>query len=311
MQLPNSPPPDSSPPLIFEHQSHAFEKLLSAGRVCFSPLRESLPIQPRTNSLVVGPTGTGKTFLANAVAKSLGVPCKHLSIAEWMLLGTSSRGAARTWNSIFDFLMQCRKGRGAMIFLDEIDKLTGTSDWCQHLRVEVFRLLDRAVPPDLANSDDDKHPAALITSVAGFLRHKTFLVAAGAFQHLWDSRGNRVGGFAGEPEREILSAERLANHLAREIVNRFRSDIVLLPDLGPRDYENILLAAAAKMPEPMQEQFLSLGAERIAAAHANRQGVRFLEELVADVLGEQEAVKPPVQHPLWKTHNHTTPAPGV
>ena len=311
MQIPNSPLPDSSPPLIFEHQSHAFEKLLSAGRICFSPLRDSLPIQPRTNSLVVGPTGTGKTFLANAVATSLGVPCKHLSIAEWMLLGTSSRGAARTWNSIFEFLVQARNGRGAMIFLDEIDKLTGTSDWCQHLRVEVFRLLDRDVPPDLADSDDDKHPAKVITSVAGVLRHKTFLVAAGAFQHLWDNLGNRVGGFAGEPERETLSSERLADHLARELVNRFRTDIVVLPDLDRRDYENILLAAAAKMPELMQERFLSLGTERIAMAHANKQGVRFLEELVADILGEQEAANPPVHLPLWKTHNSSTPAPGA
>ena len=311
MQIPTSPLPDSSPPLIFEHQSHAFEKLLSAGRICFSPLRETLPIQPRTNSLVVGPTGTGKTFLANAVAKSLGVPCKHLSIAEWILLGTSSRGAARTWSSIFDFLRQCRNGRGAMIFLDELDKLTGTSDWCQHLRVEVFRLLDHDLPPDLTDSDDDKHPDALVASVTRVLKHKTFLVAAGAFQHLWDSVGHRVGGFASEPEREIPSAAQLAGHLARELVNRFRGDIVLLPDLAARDYENILLAAAAKMPEPMQERFLSLGTGRIAMAHTNRQGVRFLEELVADVLGEQETTPPPVHLPLWKTHSHAMSAPGA
>jgi hypothetical protein len=198
-----------------------------------------------------------------------------------------------------------------MIFLDELDKLTGTSDWCQHLRVEVFRLLDRAVPPDLANSDDDKHPAALITSVAGFLRHKTFLVAAGAFQHLWDNVGHRVGGFASEPEREIPSAAQLAGHLARELVNRFRSDIVLLPDLAARDYENILLAAATKMPEPMQERFLSLGTERIAAAHANRQGVRFLEELVADVLGEEDAAQRVLPPSLWKTHPYITRGPGT
>jgi hypothetical protein len=307
MQIPNSPLPDSSHPLIFEHQSHAFEKLLSAGRVCFSPVRERLPIQPRTNSLVVGPTGTGKTFLANAVAAALGVPCKHLSVAEWILLGTSSRGAARTWNSIFDFLRQCRDGRGAMIFLDEMDKLTGISDWCQHLRVEVFRLLDCDVPSDLTDSNDEKHPDALVASVARVLKHKTFLVAAGAFQDFWDGLGNQVGGFAGEPRPDTPSSDRLSNYLARELINRFRADIVLVPSLGPRDYENILLAAAVKMPEPMQERFLSLGTKRIAAAHTNRQGVRFLEELVADMLGEHETV----QVSRWKSHSHITPAPGV
>jgi SpoVK/Ycf46/Vps4 family AAA+-type ATPase len=303
MELPSS----DLNPLIFEHQTAAFEKLVSAGRVCFSLLRENLPIQPRTSSLIVGPTGTGKTFLANAVAASLGVHCKHLSVAEWMLIGTSSRGAARTWNSIFDFLVQAQNKRGAMIFLDEIDKLTGTSDWCQHLRMEVFRLLDRVVPPDLADSDDKKQPEALFTAVADVLKHKTFIVAAGAFQDFWDSLGNQVGGFAGEPKADIPSSDRLSNHLARELINRFRADIVLLPSLGPRDYENILLAAADKMPESMQERFLSLGTERLFTAHANRQGVRFLEELVADVLGEHETVQPS----RWKTHSQTTPGPGV
>jgi hypothetical protein len=198
-----------------------------------------------------------------------------------------------------------------MIFLDELDKLTGISDWCQHLRVEVFRLLDCDVPSDLTDSDDEKHPDALVASVARVLKHKTYIVAAGAFQHLWDSAGNRVGGFSSEPEREMPSAAQLAGYLARELVNRFRGDIVLLRDLDARDYENILLAATAKMPDTMQERFLSLGMERIKIAHTNRQGVRFLEELVADVLGEQEATQPPVQLPLWKTHNHITPAPGA
>jgi hypothetical protein len=304
-------PPNTPQPLIFEHQSRAFDKLLSAGRVCFSPLRKHLPVQPRTNSLIVGPTGTGKTYLADAVAKFLGVPCKHLSIAEWMLLGTSCRGAQRTWTAIFEFLASSRNGKGAMVFIDEIDKLTGTSDWCQHLRVEVFRFLDREVPPDLSDSDNDNYPSVLLASVSDFLKHKTLIVAAGAFQHLWDNLGNRVGGFAGEIAPEVPSAAQLAGHLARELVNRFRSDIVLLPDLAARDYENILLAAAAKMPAPMQERFLSLGAERISAAHANRQGVRFLEELVADVLGEEEAAQRVLPPSLWKTHPLTTPGAGT
>lgn len=311
MQLPNPPLPDSSPPVIFEHQSLAFKKLLSAGRVCFSPLREHLPVQPRTNSLIVGPTGTGKSFLARAVAQSLGVPCKHLSVAEWMLLGSTSRGSARTWNSIFDFLMQSREGPGAMIFLDEIDKLTGTSDWCQHLRVEVFRFLDREVPPDLSDSNDEKHSNETLASVGDFLKRKTLIVAAGAFQHLWDNLGNSIGGFAGEPAPEVPSAAQLASHLARELVNRFRTDIVLLPDLAVRDYENMLLAAAAKMPEPMQERFLSLGAVKVSSAHANRQGVRFLEELVADVLGEDAAAPPALPPSRWKTDPLPPREPGT
>ena len=299
-------------PLIFDHQTIAYDKLLTAARVCLSPYRELLPLRPRTNSLVVGPSGSGKTHIAGAVAGALEIPCKHISVAEWILLGCTSRGAARTWNAIFDFLVESRAEKGAVIFLDEIDKLNGTTDWVQYLRVEVYRLLDLDLPPDLLDEDDVKYATQTQEAAKCFLQRKTFIVAAGAFQDFWDGLGKRVGGFGGETGHEAPAPAQLSRYLPRELVNRFRSDIVVLPDLGARDYENILSAAAEKMPEQLRDRFLSLGAGRIAEARANRQGVRFLEELAADVLAEEEAPgQPRAPAPsLWKLHPHVTRAPG-
>lgn len=246
-------------------------------------------MQPKTNSLLVGPTGSGKSYLSRTVAESFGkeVVFKSLTVAEWMVLGSGSSGARRTWNSIYDFVFNNHSKKGAVIFLDEIDKLTGTGDWSQHQRVEVFRLLDCSLPPDLLTEDDRKVDRISYEMVSSFLKNRTFIIAAGAFQNLWDGSGKRVGGFAGDREPESPSPDILSQHLARELVNRFRGDVVVIDALSLSDYESMLLTATDKMPPHLQDRFLAIGMERIQAAHRNQQGVRFLEEVIADVLAEQ------------------------
>jgi len=279
-------PPSGKTPLIFDHQQSAFQKLRRAGNVCFSPLRSHLPMQPRTNSLLIGPSGSGKSYLARSVAQSFGLECKALTVAEWMLIGSSSKGAQRTWNSIFDFLLKNHSKRGAVIFLDEIDKLDGTGDWCQHLRVEVFRLLDLIVPPDLIDENDRKIDPMIFSKVSEFLKHRTFLIAAGAFQSLWEAGNKQIGGFGRESIPDARTPELLSYHLHTELINRFRTDIVVLEPLGIADYESMLLASTEKMPPHLQERFLLMGERRIDDARRNKQGVRFLEELLADVIAE-------------------------
>lgn len=304
---------DKKFPIIFDHQQIAFEKLRRAGSVCFSKWRPDLPMQPRTNSLIIGPSGSGKTYLARAVAESFGVECKSLSVAEWILLGCTSHGAERTWNALFDFLLKNHTKWGAVIFLDEIDKLTGTSDWVQHLRMEVFRLLDLGVPPDLTDAHDCAISDATFRAVQTFLKRRTLIIAAGAFQGIWDSRSNQIGGFGGATKADAPSQKQLSQFLPKELVNRFRADVVILEELRTSDYENLLLTASEKMPPHLQERFLNMGATRITEAVLNKQGVRFLEELIADLLAEEEeptAPKPTKKDSLWRKEPHKTPAPG-
>lgn len=303
-------------PLIFDHQQSAFQKLRRVGSVCFSSLRSNLPMQPRTNSLLIGPSGSGKSYLARAVAESFGLECKSLTVAEWMLLGSGSKGAQRTWNAIFDFLLKNHSKKGAVIFLDEVDKLTGNTDWVQHLRLEVFRLLDLTVPPDLIDEDDNRHARTTFSEVEEFLKRRTLIIAAGAFQSLWDAGNKQIGGFGGDTKPDSPSQELLSQHLPKELINRFRSDIVILEPLGIADYESMLLASAEKMPAHFQEQFLSLGERRIPGAIKNKQGVRFLEELLADVIAEdhpEPAVQTSdkIQTPSrWRLGSPQTRAPG-
>jgi SpoVK/Ycf46/Vps4 family AAA+-type ATPase len=294
----------------------AFQKLRRAGRVCFSPERHELPMRLRTNSLVIGPSGCGKTHLAFLVGESLGVACKSLNTSEWILLGSgSSAGARKTWHSIFDFLVENQSKKGAMIFLDEIDKINGTTDWTCHLRVEVFHLLDHSVPGDLVSSSECRIDPELFKAVSETLKNRTFIVGAGAFQGIWEARDRPACGFlTGNQEREVPPTSNiLANYLPRELVNRFCTNITTIPMPGPSDYENMLLGLATRLPKHLQDRFLSLGEARIPEACQNKQGVRFIEELLTDMIAEDVDPSVPIlpETSIWRREPHRTYPPNM
>jgi hypothetical protein len=313
---PSQSPPQTNPPILFDHQKEAFQKLRRAGRVCFSSERHNLPLRLRTNSLVIGPSGCGKTHLARLVAESLGVGCKILNSSEWILLGSgSSAGARKTWHSIFDFLVENQSKKGVMIFLDEIDKLNGSTDWMCHLRVEVFHLLDHALPGDLLNSFERRIDKDLFKAASETLRNRTFIVGAGAFQAIWEIRSRPVCGFLpGNQEREVPPTSNiLANYLPRELVNRFCSNIATMSLPGPADYESMLLGCATRLPPHLQDRFLSLGEARIPEACRNKQGVRFIEELLTDMIAEDVDPMVPIlpETTIWRREPHRTFPPNL
>ena len=51
-------------PFIYPHQRAAFDRLCAVARAYIHSNFERLPIQPRGNLFLVGPSGTGKTHLA-------------------------------------------------------------------------------------------------------------------------------------------------------------------------------------------------------------------------------------------------------
>jgi len=178
--------PSSSAPgqLIFDHQRPAFDKLAAVAKVCISIQRETLPIRPRTNSLIIGPTGSGKTFLAKAVADELGVALLSISVSEWILLGCNKRGASTTCPVIVRFLLKNKEAPGVLIFVDEIDKVGGQSSWEAFLRTEIFQLLDLNIPGSLNDDEERAYTDEETAKAREVLSNRTFLLAAGAFQHL-------------------------------------------------------------------------------------------------------------------------------
>lgn len=306
-QLFQSPAPQTTkestpPPVIFRHQEEAFKKLLRIGRACFAMGQHGLSLRPRCHSLIVGPTGTGKSFLANAVATELNVPILRVNLGEWVLIGCSQRGARNTWPLIFDFLVRHQKKTGVVIFIDELDKLFGNTAWEVFLRNELFLLLDLQIPSGIMKDDDDDEPdEERMRTAQNTLASKTLILGAGAFQHLWDERTKPTLGFGERaPSIEPTSLNHLTKTLPAELTNRFRSDLIALPHLGEADYRRILADMAEKMPTDLRPTFVRMGEERIAEAAKSKQACRFLEELIVDVVIDrwvsEPDQKPKAQH---------------
>lgn len=285
----------TSKPLILEHQRTAYEKLLDVGKVCFSAVRKTLPVRLRTNCLIIGPSGSGKTFLAKAVQKELDSAFLSISAADWILLGCRSRGAKVTWPMIVTFLVNNQKADGVVILLDEIDKITGEENtWERFLRVEIYALLDLKIPEGITSDSDDDDDCVTpfdLKTAQEVLSHRTLIIAAGAFQHLWSERASPSLGFKSERENaDPPSLTDLKRTLAPELVMRFRSDLILLPALTTKDYIAMLDSVAEKVPLYLQDTFRRLGLARIKEAERLHQGTRFLEELMLDTILHERAM---------------------
>jgi len=304
--------------VVLDHQKAAFDKLLAVGRACFAINKHDLPIRPRSNTLIVGPSGSGKSMLARAVSEEIiGEPKAFLGIgvADWILLGCTQRGAVPTWPMICRFLIKHANSEGVVIFLDEIDKIAGATSWESFLRTEIFLLLDNHIPFGIrsndSDDDDDKtgEPQINEKSLAiaqQTLATKTLILGAGAFQHLWDNRAKPSLGFGGQnAPQEPTNLNHLAATLPRELTNRFRAELVVLPQLVESDYRRMLQQVAESIPDALRHTFCKMGEQRIPEAVACCQGCRFVEELLLDVViaereGKLTNPEPCTPHPEFK-----------
>lgn len=275
---------------LFPHQTEAFAELLATARVLFDGNWRKLPIKPRFNCLIAGGTGLGKTEVARAVAKRMGIPCFEISTATWMLVGASRRGALATWPSLFRFL---NAHRACVIFIDEIDKLDGQWEWTKYLRSEIYSLLDRTVPHDLILTDDDGDQLMQTKSERRFgqkiaamrLRQRTLVIAAGAFEEHWDKVHRQSIGYGDErSDTRAHDLDSFSRYLPRELVNRFRAKVIHLGPLRLSDYLRMLRHTAAHLPEELQGPLLERGVDGVHRAVKNRLGVRWVEELVTETL---------------------------
>lgn len=278
-------------PLILPYQQIVFDRLCAVARACLYVNRSQFSaLRFRTCFWLIGRTGSGKTFLANALAQEMQVPYLTVAISDWMILGGTHKGGAATWPVIFQFIEQSLGAKGAIIFVDELDKCGDSSNYNTFLRSEVFSLCDARVPLGILDTDGDAIPKSRIDNVVEYLANKTLIIGGAAFQGIWENLSSPTIGFNPSPQAPSLpELPDLARTLPRELINRFSSEIFILPEISELDYRMMVEHMAAHVPDTWRKRFLELGLSRIEQAINHQKGARFLEEILLAAVVEERA----------------------
>ena len=295
-------------PLIYNYQQAAFDRICAIARAFIHTNFERLPIKPRGNLFLVAPSGSGKTHLAHAVAKSMNLEFLPISVSEWIVMGANQRSAPSTWPLVWQFLHQAEKKEGCIIFLDELDKIGRAThgEWTRSQTTEIFTLLDRRLPKNMNDPDSETLSETQLGIAESVLRTKTLILAGGAFQGIWDTPDPI--GFGSSPESSrVPDLNRLSEYIPTELSRRFGSQLITLPRLQECDYLEMLGQILPSLPAHWQDRYESLALAGIPEATRLAQGPRYFEELLLEVV-VQERLE--ISSPLQPQTSSVSPAHG-
>jgi hypothetical protein len=249
-------------------QRSVYEALLLRGEMFFSPRLYSLRIQPRLNPLIAGPTGAGKTFLVEEVARKLDASFMKICFGDWVPFGSTD--GVPTMKMIYRRLEQSNR---VLLLLDELCKYRPeyTGGWSRSVASDLWQLLDRS-------------PGAIDYADAGLkgqdlrkLLSKLWIVGAGTWQDI--QRPNSTIGFARGGQDSLQERITADGRIPDELLLRFNPQLVQLRYPLQTEtleiYEHSGIAALAK----------AAGVTLNPAVHDwSRGGMRSLEDLATTLM---------------------------
>jgi len=189
----------------------------------------------KSNIIMVGRTGTGKTLLARSIAKLLKVP---FCIADATVL-TEAGYVGEDVENILTRLLQAadydvEKAKRGIVFIDEIDKVARKSDnpsitrdvSGEGVQQAMLKLLEGTivnVPPQGGRKHPDQKMIALDTKDILFISGGAF---DGIEQHISSRMNTRSIGFRSEQENDI-DKENLLQYISPQDLKSFG----LIPEL--------------------------------------------------------------------------------
>ena len=190
----------------------------------------------KSNVVMVGPTGTGKTLIAKTISKLLDVP---LAIVDATVL-TEAGYVGEDVENILTRLLQAsdyniEKAERGIIFIDEIDKISRKSDnpsitrdvSGEGVQQALLKLMEGAivnVPPKGGRKHPDQNFIKLNTS-------NILFIAGGAFNGIEKIISKRLNMNAVGFKNSKLKSVSESHHIIKNIIPNDLKDFGLIPEI--------------------------------------------------------------------------------
>lgn len=226
---------------------------------------------PKNNLLLVGPTGSGKTYLIEKTAEKLGV---HVHIINAATLTPEAYIGEHFSDTMKQLLKQCgnnkERAETAIVFLDEIDKIKSSE-------TSQKESLGRMVQQQLL--------ASIVASKVGDLTTENMLfIAAGAFVGLTDLVRARLGNpFLTENEAlQLLTPSDFSQWgIIPELLGRFAIRLNI-EKLGKPEFLKLVMSSQNPVINRKKQLFAENGLELVVTEEAM---AAFAEKAYHDNIG--------------------------